>query len=62
MQIFKGNNHSMFIWCKRRHDEEIDMRSFDLTGCFKHYKLRNTLGGYGLNKIEISVNYAFQLK
>lgn len=52
----------MFIWCKRRHDEEIDMRSFDLTGCFKQYKLRNTLGGYGLNKIEISVNYAFQLK
>jgi hypothetical protein len=67
MEIFKGNNHSMFIWCKRRNDEEVDIRSFDLRlaprGEFKQFRLKNTLGAlYGISKMELSVKFAFEMR
>ena len=56
MEIVKGNCHSMFIWFKRRNDEEIELRTFDLRenakGVYLVYKIRNNLGEmYNLSKV-----------
>jgi hypothetical protein len=30
MEIFKADTHSLFVWCKRKQDDEIDVRTFHL--------------------------------
>lgn len=67
MEVFKANSHSLFAWCKRRHDEYIEMRTFDLStnpkGEFRKFKLKNTLGSsYNLSKIDINLESVFELR
>jgi hypothetical protein len=67
MEVFKADNHSLFAWCKRRQDDEIDVRTFDLRGnsCgeFKQFLLKSTLGSnYNLPKVEIAINNVFEVR
>ena len=63
----KGNNHSMIIWYKARHDEEFEFRMFDLrndlNGKYNVIKIKNTIGQpYHLNKVECAVANIWQIK
>jgi hypothetical protein len=44
----KGNNHSMIIWFKSRHDDQFEIKTFDLRddakGTYTHHKIKNTIG------------------
>lgn len=56
----KGNNHSLIIWFKARHDDQFEFKTFDLRddpkGKYTHHKIRNSIGEpYGLARVECAV-------
>lgn len=63
----KGNNHSMLIWFKQRHDEEFEFRTFDIRdepkGKLKTFRIKNTIGeAYNLNKVECALINIWEIK
>ena len=63
----KGNNHSLVIWFKSRHDEQFELKTFDLRddpkGKYTHHKIRNSIGDpYGLPRVECAVASAWEVR
>jgi len=60
----KGNSHSLIIWFKARHDEQFEIKTFDLRddpkGKYTYYKIRNSIGDpYGMPKVECAMATAW---
>lgn len=65
--IRKGNNHSMIIWFKGRHDEQFEFKTFDLRedpkGTYHHYKIKNSIGEqYNLARVECAVTSVWETR
>ena len=64
--IQKGNAHSMVIWFRSRHHEEIEIRCFDLKdnpkGLYRQMAIKNTLGlEYGVDRINLSLQSVWEM-
>lgn len=63
----KGNAHSMVLWFRSRHYEEIEIRCFDLRdnpkGLYRLLRIKNTVGlDYGVDCINFSLQSAWELR
>lgn len=63
----RGNNHSLIIWFKARHDEQFEIKTFDLRddpkGVYNHHKIKNTIGEpYGIQRVECAVSNIWEIK
>lgn len=63
---FKANNYSMMMWCKPRHDDSFEFKTYDIQegkGQYRQYGFSDPLAAFGqMHKIETLIMNAWEMR